>query len=94
MTEQELQEEVIRIAQENGCLVFHSTDSRRDIGRGFPDLVIVGKHRTIFVELKTATGNRTTDQTSWYYRLIAVGEHVTLWRPKDLPYIESVLREL
>ena len=96
MQESELQSEVIRIAEENGHLVFHSTDSRRDIGRGFPDLVIVGRHRALFVELKSSTGSRTTEQTGWYYRLIAIGEHVTLWRPKDLAngQVEAVLAEL
>ena len=96
MTETELQNQVIKTAQTHGHLVFHSTDTRRDVGAGFPDLVIVGNHRTIFVELKSATGNRTTDQTNWYYRLLAVGEHITLWRPKDLEngQVEAVLKEL
>lgn len=96
MDEAKLQSEIIALAEELNLLVFHSADSRRDIGRGFPDLVIVGRHRTLFAELKSATGTRTTDQTNWYYRLSAVGDHVTLWRPKDWEngQVETLLREL
>ena len=43
MTEAELQHEVISLCEKYGLLVFHSTDSRRDIGTGFPDLVICGR---------------------------------------------------
>jgi hypothetical protein len=96
VTEAELQQEVIRLAGLSGHLVFHSGDPRRDTGRGFPDLVIAGMNSTLFAELKSATGNRTADQTRWHYRLIAAGANVVLWRPGDLHNgrIEAVLRDL
>ena len=96
MTEAELQAEVIRIARTHKVLVFHSADSRRDTGAGFPDLVLVGKHRVLFCELKDGGAERSTAQTQWYYRLIAVGAHYVLWRPRDLDNgaVETLLREL
>lgn len=94
MTEAELQAEVIRLAAEHGVLVFHSTDSRRDIGRGFPDLVLVGSRNVMFVELKTTVGHTTPEQTTWRWKLLAAGAYWALWRPKDLPHIPSVLANL
>lgn len=96
VTEAELQSEIIKLAEHHHLLIFHSTDSRRDTGPGFPDLVIAGRHRTLFAELKSATGNLSTEQVRWKYALIASGQYWTLWRPKDWTngHIESVLREL
>lgn len=96
VNETQFQSEVISLAEDLGHLIFHSTDSRRDIGPGFPDLVIVGRHRTIFAELKSASGDLFTEQVQWKYRLIATGMYWVLWRPKDLEngYVEAVLREL
>ena len=96
MDEAQLQREVIDLATRLNHLVFHSTDSRRDTGPGFPDLVITGRHRTLFAELKSATGNLSTEQTRWKYALIASGMYWTLWRPKDLAngHVETVLHEL
>lgn len=84
MTEAQLQHEVIARARALGHLVFHSTDSIRDIGAGFPDLVIVGNNGVIFAELKSGSGYRTAVQNTWYYRLFCAGQNVVLWRPQDL----------
>jgi hypothetical protein len=97
VTEAELQSQVIKLAHQYSHLVFHCTDSRKNTGdHGFPDLVIVGRHRTLFAELKDAGNNRSSAQTTWYYRLIAVGEHYCLWRPNDLEsgQVETILAEL
>lgn len=95
MTEAQLQGRVIWLARKNGCLVFHCSDSRKNVGdHGFPDLVIVGKRNTLFVELKSEDGQRSPNQCTWHYRLLAAGMYSTLWRPRDLPRIESALKEL
>ena len=96
VTESELQIQIVKIAIDYGDLIFHSSDSRRDIGPGFPDLTIAGRHRVLFAELKSATGNLSTEQTNWKYRLIAAGMYWVLWKPRDLAngHIEAVLREL
>jgi hypothetical protein len=96
MTEDELQQEVILLAEKYQCRIFHSADSRRDIGRGFPDFVICGRHRVIFVELKSATGELKTEQVNWKYYLLAAGMIWMLWRPRDLAngHVEHVLQNL
>ena len=40
MNEAELLQEVLDLCEELNVLAFHSTDSRRDVGKGFPDLVL------------------------------------------------------
>jgi hypothetical protein len=96
MTEAELLEEVLAICAENDVLAFHSTDSRRDIGKGFPDLVCIGRRDILFVELKRFGGYRSPEQTTWGYRIIACGMRYALWTPLDLKRgtIESVIRGL
>lgn len=83
MSEADLQRSVVEACGWFGLLVFHSTDSRRDLCAGFPALLIVGR-RTIAVELKSATGRVSVDQQRWLTRLNASGTLATVWRPADL----------
>lgn len=96
MTENELLAECIKLAEKHGVLYFHSTDSRRDKGRGFPDLTLAGIERVAFAELKSSTGDTRVAQTQWAWRLRATGSTCFLWRPKDLKSgeIEARIREL
>jgi hypothetical protein len=95
VTEKELQEAVLALANLKKWLVYHTYDSRRS-NPGFPDLVMVKDHRLLFVELKTKTGRVSTAQTQWLDALRAVSNHwsivggktfgkveVYLWRPSD-----------
>jgi hypothetical protein len=83
MTEAELQAAVIEMAAWFGYrLVYHTHDSRRS-AEGFPDLVIVGKGRVLFIELKSASGNLTPAQATWYAGLVEAGAEVFVWRPED-----------
>lgn len=67
-----------------GLLIFHSTDSRRDLGRGWPDLVIASRTgRIIFAELKNARGHLDPHQITWRWVLLACGLTWYLWRPAD-----------
>lgn len=84
MTEAELLDEVIKLADASQVLYFHSTDSRRDRGKGFPDLVLAGSERTMFAELKSAIGDTRAEQTAWKWRLKAAGIRYALWRPSHL----------
>lgn len=79
--EREFQETVVGTCRTFGLLCYHTYDSRRS-APGFPDLVIVGKNRTLFVELKTDTTQLTLDQIMWRDRLLATGELWELWRPR------------
>jgi hypothetical protein len=96
LIESELLAEVLTICDEHDVLAFHSTDSRRDIGKGFPDLVCVGRHHILFAELKRFGGYRSPEQTTWGYRILATGARYALWTPLDLKRgtIESAIRGL
>ncbi len=87
MSEKELQDEVVRLAEKHDVLCFHVPDSRISYGAGFTDLVLSGTARTIFAELKvddTARGYLKPAQRQWRDRLIASGEDYYLWRPRHL----------
>lgn len=96
MTEQELLAEVLSLCHEYGLLAHHCRDSRKCVGRGMPDLVIVGTSRTLFAELKSGGGDLTSMQVEWKWRLVASGCHWVCWSPKHLisGVIESVLADL
>jgi|ERR1035441_795081 hypothetical protein len=95
MLETELQAEVLDLCKKYRLRVFHSTDSRRDIGPGWPDLIIVGKS-LIAVELKQQYTNLSVMQTTWKHALKAAGVAYYLWRPDDLQdgIIEIILKEI
>lgn len=84
-SEARLQRLVIAACHERGLRLFHSTDSRQDIGRGWPDLVIAHPRtcKIIFVELKNTHGQLHGDQFTWKYILIGAGVPWYLWRPSD-----------
>jgi VRR-NUC domain-containing protein len=50
---------------------------------GWVDLVLVGRQRLIFVELKTNKGRVRAAQKEWHKRLENCGLDVRVWRPKD-----------
>lgn len=99
MLEKELQREVIALARTLGYKVVHFADSRRQVvkgdrqilvgdeqGAGFPDLVLAGRGRLLFIELKTQTGTVTEKQAEWLERLsetakVCTGVSTFLWRP-------------
>jgi len=84
MTEAQLQDAVMGLADVLGLRAFHSTDSRRDTAAGFPDLVIVGR-RVLFVELKRQDGRVRPEQRAWLEALTAAeGVTAVVWRPLDL----------
>jgi hypothetical protein len=81
---------------EEGVLVYHGSDSRRGLGAGFPDLVLVGHHGLLYAELKAPLDDLSTQQRIWRYRLTAAGQRWVLWRKADLDtgVIEETIREL
>lgn len=96
MTENELLAEVLSICREFNILASHSYDSRRDYGRGFPDLVMAGKYHVLFAELKANGGTFSSEQIDWKYRLVACGENYAYWTPRELAsgVIEATLIKL
>lgn len=81
--EQQLQANVVELAGWLGLAVFHSFDSRRSTGPGYPDLTIAGPGGMLFAELKSSTGVLSPDQRAWRDRLRAAGQLWRLWRPAD-----------
>jgi hypothetical protein len=85
MTEAELQESVRRMCADLGLYHYHPHDSRRSAS-GFPDSWILNKRtgRVIYRELKTQSGQLTSEQKAIGYALTAGGHDWQVWRPNDL----------
>lgn len=90
ISEKAWQRLIIDTAQKCGWMCFHTYDSRKTTGKGFPDLVMV-KDRVVWAELKTQRGRLTADQKRWRYALLAAGEEYHLWRPSDWRIVQIVL---
>jgi hypothetical protein len=60
-------------------------------GKGFPDLVLVGRGRVVFAELKSEDGVLRLDQRGWINALRESGAEVYVWRPADLPQLPEIL---
>lgn len=61
---------------------------------GFPDCVLVSaeRHRIIFAELKSETGQLSPEQYEWLTELTEAGcKEVYLWRPSDFDKIAQIL---
>lgn len=79
----------VRVQRANGS-VSYQTPVQAD-GAGFPDLVMVGHGRVIFVELKANKGRVRPEQETWINMLREGGATVFLWRPKQWEEIASLL---
>lgn len=88
-SESQFQQAVVQLAQLRGWLVMHIADSRRGLGAGFPDLVLVLERtgRLLFAELKSATGRVSAEQRRWLAALQRGGHDAFVWRPADLPTV-------
>jgi hypothetical protein len=96
MNEAQFQAKIIALCERFSIKYFHSTDPIKDLGPGFPDLVLVGTI-VLFVELKTDGGVMSTRQRVWRSAIEGTtnGYH-QLWRPADLAsgVIERILRQM
>ncbi|WP_433464360.1 hypothetical protein [Spirillospora sp. CA-128828] len=84
MSEDELDAEVVKLVNGLRLATFHTRDSRRADGAGFPDRVIVGPGGVLWRELKREWSELRPGQVTWKYRLISTGQDWGLWRPTDL----------
>ena len=97
MTENDLTRHVIELAQYTGWQVAHFRPAMmangewrtavQGDGKGFPDLVLVGRHHHLFVELKVGRGKLTIAQKSWRDALLACGADWQLWT--DVDWVEG-----
>jgi len=104
VSEREFQKTVVEYAQATGWLCYHQVDmgfkdpetgrqsySRR-IGPGFPDLVLSGHGRVLFIELKSEKGRMRPEQQVWADSLNECpGIENYLLRPSDWDEIEEIL---
>jgi hypothetical protein len=51
--------------------------------KGWPDIVILGRHGALFVELKSSDGRRTKSQIRVALRIQQAGLEYRLWRPEQ-----------
>ena len=98
LSEAAWQSQVVGIARQYGFECFHPPANRPDArGRkqataaGWPDLVILGKGRALFVELKSETGRIRPEQVETLRRLAEAGCETAVWRPRDLPAVLASL---
>jgi len=80
-SEADFQNAIIKLAKEQGWLVYHTHDSRRSQA-GFPDLVMIKGNYLIVAELKNRTGKLSEAQTTWVKAFEAVNiTNINVWKP-------------
>ena len=90
MNEKEFQGNVVELCHYLGYLTYHTFDSRRS-EPGWPDLVIIGRNRALFRELKTRKGKLTATQLKWGGAMIAAGLDWSVWYPDQMEQIKDEL---
>ena len=85
---------IVELAQLAGWQLHHDRRSDKALQQGdagFPDLVLAGHGRIIYVELKNERGRLRPTQERWRDALLAAGADWRLWRPSDWREIEVTL---
>ena len=82
---------VIKAATLHGWKHFHVHGSRRSQA-GFPNLVLGRPPVLLFVELKTDKGRVRPEQREWIDLVNRCEMDAMVWRPRDWPRIEQILR--
>lgn len=98
-TEAEFQDAVVELARICGWEAMHVRRSRVRGDRwatatsiaGWPDLVLLGHGRALFVECKSERGRLTLEQRRVIGLLRDAGLDVRVWRPSDWREIEATL---
>lgn len=88
---------VIARAAGLGILAHYCKDARFCSGDpGITDLIMVGAHKTAFVEVKTEYGRMESGQNLWMHALIASGQLHYVVRPADLENgkVDAILDQL
>ena len=91
-SEKEFQARIVKLAKENGWLVYHTRDSRGS-QEGYPDLTMARRARIVFAELKVKGRKLTKAQDEWLNVLEECpGAEAHLWTPGCWSEIEKVLK--
>jgi hypothetical protein len=98
LTEAQWQQQVVGIAKQYRWTCFHPVRNqptarghKQQTEPGWPDLVLLGHSRALFVELKAEKGRVRPEQTRTLELLTAAGCETALWRPSDLPTVLDAL---
>ncbi len=90
--EQHLQASVEELLQLRGWKYMHHHDSRRSVP-GWPDIFACRGTRAVAIEIKTATGRVSREQTEWILALRLAGVEAMVVRlPADWAKVGEVLR--
>jgi hypothetical protein len=90
--EKDLTLSAIHQAAGMGLLAHWCQDSRKCLGRGFPDLMFAGPGGIGFAEVKTSDGDTSAEQDLWLWTLakhirpplhVSPLQFVRLWQPSD-----------
>lgn len=77
--------QVYKLCRGFNVYAHHCNDATRCHGKGWPDLVLVGKHGALFREVKNSpVDTLRPEQTTVLYLLRASGLDAAVWRPEDL----------
>lgn len=89
--ERDFRRALLKECANSGLIVnYHKVDSYSPV-RGWPDLEIVGPKGIIYRELKTMTGDLSTEQRYVGWKVGHAGGHWSIWRPAD--YASGVVYE-
>ena len=99
MTEREWQSRVVDLVKVLGYRYAHFRPAQTARGwrtamsgdAGFPDMVIVGRGRLIFAELKGEKTRVQSEQLAWARDIKAAGAECYLWRPAQWDEVVRVL---
>lgn len=80
----------VRVHRPDGT-TYYETPVAAD-GAGFPDLCLCRGERLIFIEVKADNGRLSQEQKDWLSALATTRNEVHLWKPRDWPLIEKMLR--
>ena len=98
ISEKDFQAQILQLAQLAGWLCYHSYDSRKSIGVGYPDLCMVRENRhgtasLVYLELKKEKGKVTKLQLWWLELLGEVpGVIAKVVKPSDWEAIVELLK--
>lgn len=90
-SEADFQTRVCQTAKLFGWWWHHHTISRYSVA-GWPDLVLLRRKESLFVELKKETGKVTPVQADVMEKMRQAGLEVHVWRPSDWEQIIARLR--
>lgn len=90
MNEKDFMQSIIDLARKLNWMVYHTWNSIHS-AKGFPDLVLVRRKRTIFIECKSDKGVLTEAQNDWLKALSEADNEVYVFRPSDVEECADIL---